>query len=912
MISVKEKVAYGLGDTASNFVFQTVILFLTFYYTDVVGLNPVTVGSIFLLVRLIDAVTDPLMGSLADKTRTRWGAYRPYLLWMALPFALISVIAFTTPDTDYNGKLIYAIASYVDIHGISKGKFVPVAHLGQMMEGSELYTGAALDGVPQDINDDEVAAMPDPATATPCTWNPELVWFASDLHLNGEPFQACSRHILKRQLAAAAELGFSFNLGIETEFFLFKDTEDGGFAPISDRDVLDKPCYDPSVLMDNLPIIDEIVEAMNEQGWDVYSFDHEDANGQFETDFMFTDALNMADRLVYFRMMANEIARKHGAFASFMPKPYSDKTGSGAHYNMSLADAETGENLFSPEKGDPYGCGVSELGYQFIAGVLKHARAISAVIAPTVNSYKRLVRQGSMSGSTWAPVFACYGNNNRTNMIRIPGVGSRVECRAADIACNPYLGAALVLAAGLEGIEDALDAGRGAAAERRVGGDARGRLVAEQRQRAGREPVPGDRRADAERVGRARGDVEVEAGAEVADAGPVERRRRDRARPVAPLVGGHLDVEAVVAGRQRERAEHARREHAGGADGARQRAPVERAARHVLDARRRAVAAGAGHLGVDGGEPERVAAAVDAQVDAVAVGRSPAQLGVEVVEREAGVERGVVARHRVLVGAVDEGSREQVDVRPPPRDQQRRPAGNDRSFRQDRRREQPDLPAHAPPLEVAVAQAHVQHRRQPPAEARRVGALRQLHPADGVRVERREEAEQVGGVVERCAVEQHECLVGRAAADVEPRRPLLPRADARQQLDRLQHVGLAEQRGERLHVAPRQRDRAHLGRLLGPRRARPVRLDHHLACGIAAFAPDAMQRGHVAFGQGDARHGFEIFAQCFHGSVRYSQSPAASIFAIASAASEAAAAASDAAALDPDALPAISAWTCSE
>ena len=353
----------------------------------------------------------------------------------------------------------YAMASYVDIHGCVKGKFVPLDHLDNMFAGSELYTGAALDGVPQDISDNEVAAMPDAATATVCPWDNRLVWFAGDLHLDGAPFEACSRTILKRQLERAKALGFTFNLGIETEFFLFRETEDGGFAPLSERDSLAKPCYDPRGLMDNLPIIDELVEAMNGLGWDVYSFDHEDANGQFETDFKFADALTMADRFVFFRMMANEIARKHGAFASFMPKPYSDKTGSGAHYNMSLADAETGENLFAPDAGDPYGCGVSELGYQFIAGVLKHARAISAVIAPTVNSYKRLVRQGSMSGSTWAPVFACYGNNNRTNMIRIPGVGSRVECRAADIACNPYLGAALVLAAGLEGIENAMDAG---------------------------------------------------------------------------------------------------------------------------------------------------------------------------------------------------------------------------------------------------------------------------------------------------------------------------------------------------------------------------------------------------------------------------------------------------------------------
>ena len=353
----------------------------------------------------------------------------------------------------------YAMACYVDIHGVSKGKFVPLTHLGNMLNGSELFTGAALDGVPQDVSDDEVAAVPDTASLVQCPWRPELAWFASNLHLNGEPFDACSRNILNRQVEAAASMGYVFNLGIETEFFLFRETEHG-FAPLSARDRMEKPCYDPRLMMDNLDIVSELVEAMNSLGWDVYSFDHEDANGQFETDFGYTDALNMADRLVFFRMMANEIARKHGAFASFMPKPFANRTGSGAHYNMSLADVDSGKNLFQPDGDDGYDCGVSQLAYWFIGGVLRHARAISAVIAPTVNSYKRLVRQGSMSGSTWAPVFCCYGSNNRTNMIRIPGAGGRIECRAADISTNPYLGAALILAAGLEGIREKVDPGQ--------------------------------------------------------------------------------------------------------------------------------------------------------------------------------------------------------------------------------------------------------------------------------------------------------------------------------------------------------------------------------------------------------------------------------------------------------------------
>ena len=237
----------------------------------------------------------------------------------------------------------YALASFVDIHGMCKAKAVPLAHFGQMMAGSELFTGAALDGVPQAISDEEVATMPDPESATILPWNPEIAWFASDLYLSGAPFSACCRSILKRVLAEAANMGFRFNLGIETEFFMLKDSY-GQPTPISDRDLLDKPCYDLQGLLDNFAWVSEIVEAMNQLGWDVYSFDHEDGNGQFETDFAYCDALKMSDRLTFFRLMVKEIARKHGYFATFMPKPFANRTGSGAHYNMSLADLKTGEN----------------------------------------------------------------------------------------------------------------------------------------------------------------------------------------------------------------------------------------------------------------------------------------------------------------------------------------------------------------------------------------------------------------------------------------------------------------------------------------------------------------------------------------------------------------------------------------
>lgn len=368
-----------------------------------------------------------------------------------------------TAPSDLRASLVergvkYCLAAYADIHGIPKAKAVPIAHLGDMLRASEMFTGAALDGVPQAVNDDEVAALPDPAGLIVLPWQREVAWVPSDLTLKGQPFAACSRGILKRVLARAADGGSRFNLGVETEFCLFRETAGGGFAPVSARDHLDKPAYDVRTLLDYYPIVDEIVSAMNALGWDVYSFDHEDAPGQFETDFAYADALTMADRMTFFRYMVHEIARRHGAFASFMPKPRVDRTGSGAHFNMSLADLRTGENLFAAPS-DPRGCGLSKLGYQFIAGVLRHARAICAVAAPLVNSYKRLVLKGSMSGFTWAPVYICYGGNNRTNMLRIPMGGGRVECRVPDIACNPYLAAAMFLAAGLEGIREGLDPG---------------------------------------------------------------------------------------------------------------------------------------------------------------------------------------------------------------------------------------------------------------------------------------------------------------------------------------------------------------------------------------------------------------------------------------------------------------------
>lgn len=355
----------------------------------------------------------------------------------------------------------YCIGAYVDIHGIPKGKVVPIDHLPQMAAGSELYTGYALDGLGQKPNDNEIASVPDLDHIIQLPWQPEMAWMPADNTLYGQPYPLNARVALKNQLAKAAEMGFGLNLGIEAELFVLKQNEDGSLSVPNPDDRLTKPCYDARGFLHQFAWLDKMATTINDLGWDLYSFDHEDANGQFEFDFMYADALTSCDRYIFLRLMAKEYARQEGLIATFMPKPFADKTGNGAHFNMSLYDLETGKNLFACDpKDDPRGLGLTELGYHFIGGVIRHGKALCAAFAPTVNSYKRLVRQGDMPYFTWAPVFNSFGSNNRTNSIRVPMGGGRFESRNADGAVNPYLAAALVLAAGLEGVREKLDPGK--------------------------------------------------------------------------------------------------------------------------------------------------------------------------------------------------------------------------------------------------------------------------------------------------------------------------------------------------------------------------------------------------------------------------------------------------------------------
>ena len=354
----------------------------------------------------------------------------------------------------------YCIGAYVDIHGVPKAKVVPLTHLHDMAHGSELYTGYALDGLGQEPNEDEIASVPDLDHIIQLPWEPKIAWMPADNTFHGKPYALNTRVALKNVLAAAAELGMGFNLGIECEVYVLKQNGDGALAVPNPNDKLVKPCYDMQGFLDNFTWLDKVATCITNLGWDLYSFDHEDANGQYEFDFRYADALTMCDRFIFFRFMTKHYASEQGLLATMMPKPFSNRTGTGAHFNMSLRDLHSGRNLFacSPDK-DPRGLGLTELGYHFIGGVLRHGRALCAALAPTVNSYKRLVRQGAMSYFSWAPVFNSYGSNNRTNSVRVPAGGGRCESRNADGSVNPYLAAALVLAAGLEGIKEKIDPG---------------------------------------------------------------------------------------------------------------------------------------------------------------------------------------------------------------------------------------------------------------------------------------------------------------------------------------------------------------------------------------------------------------------------------------------------------------------
>jgi glutamine synthetase len=350
----------------------------------------------------------------------------------------------------------FVLAMFVDLNGKPCAKLVPAQAIGQLVDEGVGFAGYAVGAIGQDPKDPDLMAMPDAASFTPIPFiKPGLAIVHCDPHVNGKPWPFAPRVILKSLIAQAADAGFAPWVGAEVEYFLLSRGEDGTLRPADAADTAAQPCYDARGVTRMYDHLTAISEAMNFLGWGNYANDHEDGNGQFEQNFRYADALTTADRVITLRYLLHVIAAQREMIATFMPKPFADKTGTGLHLHMSLTS--DGVPVF-PAAEDPRGAGLSGMAYSYIAGILEHACALQAVIAPTVNSYKRTGAVSTASGASWAPRTPTYGGNDRTHYVRVPD-GNRIELRGSDGSANPYLAIASALAAGLDGIKRELDPG---------------------------------------------------------------------------------------------------------------------------------------------------------------------------------------------------------------------------------------------------------------------------------------------------------------------------------------------------------------------------------------------------------------------------------------------------------------------
>jgi glutamine synthetase len=360
-------------------------------------------------------------------------------------------------------KVDYILAQFVDIHGTPRCKGVPALALDLFLEGSAGFAGAAVSGMGQGPHDHDMIAIPDLGSYTLVPWETGVARFACDITVDGQPWPYCPRTALRRMTSELLREGFVMMVGAEAEHFLVRRREDGSIVPFDPDgvDTLEKPCYDFKSLAGSMGYLRTLLKYLDQLGWEPYASDHEDGTAQFEINWKYSDALTTADRVTFYKMMTSQVAKTFGAIATHMPKPFGHLTGSGTHFHISLWDAARQRNLFLDER-DPRGLGLSRLAYHFLGGVIEHAPALTAVVAPTVNDYKRLsvgeFLTGVTSGYTWTPAFISYGDNNRTQMFRVPEAG-RFECRLVSGSVNPYLGMAAFVAAGLDGVRRQLDPG---------------------------------------------------------------------------------------------------------------------------------------------------------------------------------------------------------------------------------------------------------------------------------------------------------------------------------------------------------------------------------------------------------------------------------------------------------------------
>ncbi|MGE6740469.1 type III glutamate--ammonia ligase [Allorhizobium pseudoryzae] len=345
----------------------------------------------------------------------------------------------------------YFMISYTDLFGAQRAKLVPAQAIADMQKDGAGFAGFAtwLDMTPAHP---DLFAMPDASSVIQLPWKRDVAWVAADCAMDGQAVEQAPRVVLKRQVAKAAAAGLRVKTGVEAEFFLINAD---GERISDDADIAEKPCYDQQALMRRYDVIAEICDYMLELGWKPYQNDHEDANGQFEMNWEFDDALATADKHSFFKFMVKSVAEKHGLRATFMPKPFQGLTGNGCHCHISVWDLEGKANAFA-DPAMPFG--LSAKGKTFLGGIMAHAAALAAITNPTVNSYKRINAPRTVSGATWSPNTVTWTGNNRTHMVRVPGPG-RFELRLPDGAVNPYLLQSVIIAAGLRGLETDADPG---------------------------------------------------------------------------------------------------------------------------------------------------------------------------------------------------------------------------------------------------------------------------------------------------------------------------------------------------------------------------------------------------------------------------------------------------------------------
>jgi glutamine synthetase len=344
------------------------------------------------------------------------------------------------------------LTQFCDMHGVAKGKLVPVDNLKEWVEQGAGFAGPSIwgTGLPRygarseyygRINVDSLRALP---------FMPGVAHAVCDGFAGGEALATCSRQLLQSVLQKIKSRGWTLWVGIEPEFFLLKKGHGGRWQVADAADQLDKPSYDLKAIHRNAAFIEDMRSTLTQLDFELQQIDHEDACGQYEINYKFDDALAAADRYMLFKVTAHVIAEKHGMVFSCMPKPIATAPGSGLHFHLSITDAD-GKPIFTDAAG---ALGLSLQGHQFAAGLLHHADALSALCAPTVNSYKRLASSNSASGTTWSPVWKAYGDNNRTCVVRT--VAGRIEWRLPDPSCNVYAAIAGTLAAGLAGMDQSM------------------------------------------------------------------------------------------------------------------------------------------------------------------------------------------------------------------------------------------------------------------------------------------------------------------------------------------------------------------------------------------------------------------------------------------------------------------------